>query len=273
MRSIQKNAIASDDYLSNIMSADSLSDLKDLIRDSQVLGRVTRNVGGGRLQVLLQTGEEESIRIAGNLRFHGKSANKTDRSNCMIQGDIILVDAGQASAKLTGLQVDRVRRVFSKLGMSVPGGFFSHGDEEVDDAFDWDRSEEEAEEEARRAAETRKAMTKGGGSVRSRATVLNPLEEMAAVSAAEAAVSAELSEEEEEVATAPEDDGPEDGKRVRPLGPNRAQRRAALAAEKAAAEAAAEEAALAAKFSVEPENYKRLADRTNDCWDLDIDAI
>lgn len=255
IRSLNKNADRGESYLDDIDSASSLSDLQVLIDNSKILARVTRAVGAGRLAVTLQTGETEvNIRISGTLRFHGAASKKTDRDNCMCVDDIVLVDGGSASTKLSASAAQRVKRVFAKYGLSVPAGFFARrGDGEdagADGAdFEWDRSEEEAreaaEEAARKAEEARKAIVRAGGAGRGgapkpRRAVVEAVEDGLAIGGG--AVATDRHEEEEgfdlfadgDAAPAPVVDR---------SGPNRAERRAAAAAAKAAAAAAAVDAA------------------------------
>lgn len=281
IRSLNKNADRAEEYLDSVLSASSLSDLQALIDTSRILARVTRAVGAGRLTVTLQTGETEvNIRISGTLRFHGSASKKTDRDNCMCVGDIILVDGGSATAKLSACAANRIKRVYSEFGMSAPAGFFSRrGDEEASaDAggdFEWDRSEEEAreaaEEAARKAEEARKAIVRAGGAGRGglpkpRRAVTEAVEEGLAIGGGAVAVEPVAAAEEEEEFDLFADAEPEKPV-VDRSAPNRAERRAAAAAARAAALSSAEEAEARAAFlaslraAEERERYEEMAER------------
>ena len=255
IRSLNKNADRGEEYLDSVLSASSLSSLQALIDDSKILARVTRAVGAGRLVVTLQTGETEvSTRISGTLRFHGAASKKTDRDNCMCVNDIILVDGGSATSKLSASTANRVKRVFAEHGVSVPAGFFTRAGEgsadaaDDDELFTWDRSEEEAREAAedaeRKAEEARKAIVRAGGAGRggapkSRRAVVEAVEDGLAIGGGAVAVEA-VEAEEESFDLFSAGDAAAPVAVVDRTAPNRAERRAAAAAAKAASASAAE---------------------------------
>lgn len=254
IRSLNKNADHASEYLDSVLAASSLSDLQTLIRTSKIVARVLKPLGCGRLSVTLQTGEKEvNVPISGVLRFKGHANKKTDRDNCMCAGDVVLLDGGIASSKLSRATSNRVRRVFEKYGLDVPAGFFAiageeGSDDEEEGAFAWDRSEEEAAEaaaeEERLAEEARKAIVKAGGAGRGgrprgeRVTraVLDEDAETDRIAAADRAADAEEEEDDGEAASA-------GAAAVDRTAPNRAERRAAAARARAEAEAAASAAA------------------------------
>ena len=124
--------------------------LSDLSRGSITVGRVIRNMGADRLHVLALTFDaklatEASVPISGALRFHGRSANKTDMSHCMFGGDLIVINGGVASAKLTPAIAFETQRIFEENNIRVPAGFFTIGSVTVvapatdEEEFEWDR--------------------------------------------------------------------------------------------------------------------------------------
>ena len=124
--------------------------LSDLSHGSITVGRVIRNMGADRLHVLALTFDaklatEASVPISGALRFHGRSANKTDMSHCMFGGDLIVINGGVASAKLTPAIAFETQRIFEENNIRVPAGFFTIGSVTVvapatdEEEFEWDR--------------------------------------------------------------------------------------------------------------------------------------
>jgi hypothetical protein len=113
--------------------------------------RVTRSVGCGRLQVLLQDGSEYSAPIAGTLKFKGRSSTKGDRSNCMLTGDVIVIRGGFAAGKMSASQVKRCSTIYEALDLKVPAGFFAAATgaaaemETADVGFEFDHEAEEGE--------------------------------------------------------------------------------------------------------------------------------
>jgi hypothetical protein len=145
IRADSKNAECCDDYVTRLTSSCSYESIYDMADDHVLLGRITKNVGCGSVQVLLQSGITATIPIGGSIRFKGRAATKSDRSNCMITGDVVVVDGGFAAGKLSCYQVVEVRRLFKTAGFGVPAGFFcTPGEAQDDDAdetgFEFDRS-------------------------------------------------------------------------------------------------------------------------------------
>jgi hypothetical protein len=291
IRAINKNADAVYEYLDSVLSASSLPDLQVIISKAFILGHVNRQLGAGRLSVTLQTGEKEAnLPIKGVLKFKGRANTdaKKERGNTMMPGDFILVDGGVAAGRLTKVQAERVRRTFQRHALPVPAGFFGDLDEEDDEeegGFRFDRSEEalaeEAAEEARLAAEARRAIVKAGGAGRGGAPRVSVHDARAALAEREdGEAGADREEEEDDGMPAAAVDGAE---KPKPIGPNRAERRAA--ALRAIAEAEAAAAAAAAGFDLyggadEEEDYAPVAlpHAANKGWEeladeLDIDAI
>lgn len=92
---------------------------------AMTLARVTRAVGGGLLEVLLQDGETVKVPIAGSIAMRGRASTKMDRDNCMCVGDIVVLRGGLASGKLPEAVADKVKRVFDAFGIAYPKSFFA----------------------------------------------------------------------------------------------------------------------------------------------------
>lgn len=134
LRAGSKNAECCEEYISRLTASPSYETIEEMADDHTILGRITKNVGCGSVQVLLQTGDTATIPISGAIRFKGRAANKSDRSNCMITGDVIVVDGGFAAGKLSQGQMQRIRGIFSSVHFSIPSGFFiGQGEATADD--------------------------------------------------------------------------------------------------------------------------------------------
>lgn len=159
IRAIVKNSIAVEEYLT---AADAATDPEELLaiqRDGLVLARVVRPLGAGNLEVLLQTGETTRIPIGGSIRFKGRAGSKTDRENCMVAGDIIVVRSAFAAGKLLPGTTAHVAALFERHGARVPKGFFGSAERpDEDEGWEWDRAADAAEEAA-----ARKMATVAGG--------------------------------------------------------------------------------------------------------------
>lgn len=141
LRANEKNTECCEDYVARLSSHGSIETMED---DLLFLGRITKNVGCGNVQVLLHTGETATLPIRAAVRFKGRAANKSDRANCMLADDVIVVDGGFAAGKLSGHRVQQVRKLFKSFHYSVPKGFFclpgETAEEEENDGggFEWD---------------------------------------------------------------------------------------------------------------------------------------
>jgi len=106
-------------------------------RSALILAKVTRTVGGGRVNVQLMDGEEVSVPIGGSIKMKGKAATKTDRANCMCQGDYVVVRGGIAAGKMSAATASYIRSVFGDLRIATPAGFFTvSGDDDLFDRTD-----------------------------------------------------------------------------------------------------------------------------------------
>ena len=154
LKSEKKNADCATEYLYHVESApaESATKAEDLEPEGQRVARVIKALGAGRLEVQFPDGTEEKPTIAKKIRFHGRAATKGDQSNCMGPGDLVIVDGGFLFGKLSVPQTARVAAVFKRHGIPHPSGFFATAartaEEQVDDVLEWDRSVEEAAEEA-----------------------------------------------------------------------------------------------------------------------------
>ena len=151
MRALTKNAESVDQFVDICERAASAADMYDALeRASLILARVTRTVGGGRIQVQLYArdgvSEDVSVPIGGSIRMKGKAATKTDRANCMCQGDFVVVRGGIAAGKMSAATMAYIRVVFGDLEVMMPRGFFVASAEDDMMAFEFDRSEQAADE-------------------------------------------------------------------------------------------------------------------------------
>jgi hypothetical protein len=106
-----------------------------------VMARVTRMLGGGRISLLLPTGETKSAAIRGSLSMSAGAARAPGNILAISVNSFILLQlteyGAQVAAILSRTQVDQV-----KDKIPVSRGFFSMGDAtEEDDGFDWDVEE------------------------------------------------------------------------------------------------------------------------------------
>ena len=149
LKSEKKNADCATEYLYHVENSKTAEDLEP---EGQRVARVIKALGAGRLEVQFPDGTEEKPTIAKKIRFHGRAATKGDQSNCMGPGDLVIVDGGFLFGKLSVPQTARVAAVFKRHGIPHPSGFFASSartaEEQVDDVLEWDRSVEEAAEEA-----------------------------------------------------------------------------------------------------------------------------
>jgi len=100
-RSENKNSEAAEAFVTSIEV--------DTVHRATTLARVTRQVGGGRVELQLYTGETGLFPIAGRIGFRGRAANKTDRDACMCVGDYVVLDGAQIVAVLGDDQAKRAQ--------------------------------------------------------------------------------------------------------------------------------------------------------------------
>lgn len=114
------------------------------------LGRVTKMLGCGHVDVLLQDGATEKPKISPTIAFNGRAASKSDRKNCILVGDFVVV-CEMVRGKVPLALVEDIEAEFERIGVSVPTGFFRKGSSGAggagsDDEPTWefDRSDEKA---------------------------------------------------------------------------------------------------------------------------------
>jgi len=156
IRALTKNAECVEEYMYICDRAQSGVDLTYRLENAAlILARVTRTVGGGRVLVQLMDGTENvSVPIGGSIKMKGRAATKTDRANCMCQGDLVVVRGGIAAGKMSAAAASHVSAIFVELEVSVPKSFFglSMGSDAEDDEFEFDRTDQLAAEAAEVAA-------------------------------------------------------------------------------------------------------------------------
>jgi len=152
-RSERKNSVAVEEYVEAVEGAKTAEDLAWVATGQGLtVGRVTKAMGAGRLEVQLPDGGSANIVIAGAVKFKGHAATKGDRSNCMSVADFIVVRGSQAAGKMSRAVAARIQAVFERHGVVVCKGFFASsggatgGGTAEDDDIEWDREEEGGEE-------------------------------------------------------------------------------------------------------------------------------
>jgi hypothetical protein len=129
-------------------SSYSAEDLERLEESSLTLGRVLRPLGGSMLDVQLQNGTSIRVPIGGNIRIRGRGGSKTDLTNCMTLGDLIVIRGGQAAGKMSPADSAALRKIFKRLQLVTPKGFLAPPgllpeDENEDDMFDREAEDED----------------------------------------------------------------------------------------------------------------------------------
>lgn len=135
----RKNAGAIADFLDMIEAVRTHEELEEAVtRDGLRLARVTKALGCGRLNVQLHDGRDIDLRIAKSVAFKGRAASKTDRDNCMVAGDLIVVRDAMAAGKIPSALVLDLADEFSRVGAATPPGFFTQGTELESGAVGWE---------------------------------------------------------------------------------------------------------------------------------------
>lgn len=128
--------------------------------EAVLLAQITKNPGGGRMQVVLRNGEvPDAVRICKPLQVRGR-ANPKQFANIMRPGDVVVIVKGDIEGKLTPAQCARAQTAMERLGIPFTRGFFTSApaEEAEEEAFTFDRSAEaEAEEEAEEARQLEEA--------------------------------------------------------------------------------------------------------------------
>jgi hypothetical protein len=154
LRAMGKNMDRIENYLLKIHDAkttDTLLNIEEV--DKFILGRVTKAEGAGAFTVLCRDGESVKVHVSGSIAFHGRAGTKTDRPNCIIQNDVVIISGGLASAKLDSKSMRSIQETFDEVGFPYPRGFFmsaAAGEEEEDDkdcGYEFAESDDEDEKE------------------------------------------------------------------------------------------------------------------------------
>ena len=151
IRALEKNAHCIDEFLSKIDDAENMDDLLNIEEvDAFYVARVIRSEGAGWFNVLLRDGSEAKVHVAGTIAFHGRAGTKTDRDNCIIANDNIIISGGRASAKLSSALSSHIKKVFKAHSFPYPKNFFGNEESVAEDDAGWefDHSEDEEAEVA-----------------------------------------------------------------------------------------------------------------------------
>ena len=143
----RKNAKAVNDFLALVEGVVDYRELEEAIETNALrLARVTKMTGCGHMDVQLHDGRAVNLRIAKSVAFKGRAANKADRENCFLVGDLIVVRDAMAAGKVPIELVKELAAEFERVGAMYPKGFFTQGSEEAAGAIGWefDRSERAA---------------------------------------------------------------------------------------------------------------------------------
>jgi len=128
-----------------------------------ILAQITKNPGGGRMQVVLRDGTvPDPVRICRPLQVKGR-ANPKAWAQIMRVGDVAVIVKGDIEGKLTPAQCARAQTAMERLGIPFTRGFFTSSRPEeadvLDEVFTFDREAEaiaeERAEEARQLVEAR----------------------------------------------------------------------------------------------------------------------
>ena len=160
-RSIQKNHETSHNFLREMESTRSPAEVRHLCQ-TDVLAKIVRPCGTGRFEVQMWDGTAAHVILCGKLRFKGSAGSKTDREYSVQRNDLVVIQGGMITGKLTVDQMERVQEVFQHHSVKTPAAFFGVGGEEdqVVEGLEWDRSDEQEEKTtAASASEVKKRGT------------------------------------------------------------------------------------------------------------------
>lgn len=151
-RAIEKNWVAVSEFvdmLEGMKSAD------ERALASFCIGRVLKRYGHGHFQIFDQNGTEGSAGLCGTLKAR-KQIEASD--TCINPGDLVLIDGGLIKGKVSEAMKLRIIAAYRRLEIRCSPSLFAAAAETdaLDDAIEFDRSAEGAEEAAaaaERAAE------------------------------------------------------------------------------------------------------------------------
>lgn len=126
----RKNAKAVADFLAlveGVADRDHEEFTAAVEREGIRLARVVKMTGCGHMDVQLQDGRTLNLRIAKRVAFKGRAANKSDRENCFLADDVIVVQDAMAAGKVPAALYGELACEFARIGSAVPKGFFTVG--------------------------------------------------------------------------------------------------------------------------------------------------
>jgi len=124
----RKNAKAVADFLALVEGVSGHEEMESAIeREGLRLARVVKMTGCGHMDVQLQDGRTLNLRIAKSVAFKGRAANKSDRENCFLADDVIVVRDAMAAGKVPSALYGDLAAEFKRIGTAVPKGFFAVG--------------------------------------------------------------------------------------------------------------------------------------------------
>lgn len=124
----RKNAKAVADFLALVEGVGDHEEMESAIeREGLRLARVVKMTGCGHMDVQLQDGRTLNLRIAKSVAFKGRAANKSDRENCFLADDVIVVRDAMAAGKVPAALYKELATEFARIGAAVPKGFFTVG--------------------------------------------------------------------------------------------------------------------------------------------------
>ena len=139
LKARSKNAKAVNDFLTMVEGVRDYKELETAVeRDGLRLARVTKMTGCSHLDVQLHDGRTVNLGIAASIKGRGRAANKGDRENYMLAGDLIVVRDAHAAGKIPIALVKELEAEFERIGAMYPAGFFTQGTEEAAGAVGWE---------------------------------------------------------------------------------------------------------------------------------------
>ena len=151
-RAIEKNWVAVSEFVDML---EAMKSADERVLASFCVGRVLKRYGHGHFQIFDQNGTEGSAGLCGTLKAR-KQIEASD--TCISPGDLVLIDGGLIKGKVSEAMKLRIIAGYRRLEIRCSPSLFAAAAETdaLDDAIEFDRSAEGAEETAaaaERAAE------------------------------------------------------------------------------------------------------------------------
>jgi hypothetical protein len=151
-QAIEKNWVAVSEFVDML---EAMKSADERVLASFCVGRVLKRYGHGHFQIFDQNGTEGSAGLCGTLKAR-KQIEASD--TCISPGDIVLIDGGLIKGKVSEAMKLRIIAGYRRLEIRWSPSLFAAAAETdaLDDAIEFDRSAEGAEEAAaaaERAAE------------------------------------------------------------------------------------------------------------------------